>query len=157
MILVCVCEEKSIRSFSVFVSLRVVSDSFLYVFHCQRKILNSDKGNVFSVFSVFLSDVNNIFIFVCWHAVSPLELWHYLQCNVVHDSLWECTQGFLCSWFQHLTVQHEIPNTNKPITGFSTTELCVCSFQIHHTKLLSFTHWTYSQCLITLSEFCVWI
>lgn len=39
----------------------------------------------------FLSDVNNIFIFVC----RPLELWHYLQCNVVHDSWWECTQVFL--------------------------------------------------------------
>lgn len=72
-------------------------------FHCLMKTLTRADGKM-------LLFVYNIFIFVCWPEVSPLELWLSLQCNDVHDSLWGCTRGFLCSSFQHLTVHHEIPN-----------------------------------------------
>lgn len=71
-------------------------------FHCLMKTLTRADGKM-------LLFVNNIFIFVCWPEVSPLELWLSLQCNDVHDSLWGCTWGFLCSSVQCLTV-HEIPN-----------------------------------------------
>lgn len=72
--------ENCIRSFSM-----------LFFFKLHFCVNLTEENAVLGWEDFFLSDVNNIFIFVCW----PLELWHYLQCNVVHDSWWECTQVFL--------------------------------------------------------------
>ncbi len=85
------------------------SDSFLDFFHCWMK-------------NLFLSDVNNIFIFVCWH-----EHWHYLPCNVVHDSLRVHT-GF-CMQPLH-TVQPEKPKTNKPVNDFTKLNVSMCSSSV---------------------------
>ena len=51
-------------------SPHLAADSFLGVFSPSEE--NSDACGGKCIW--FLSDVNNIFIFVCWHKVSPLEL-----------------------------------------------------------------------------------
>lgn len=47
----------------------------------------------------------NKYLYFC---MLTLELWLYLRCNVVHDSLGECTQGFLCSSQYNMKYQIQI-------------------------------------------------